>query len=58
MAEIESIEALFDKLPDEDQAHVKRLFYGGTGTHRLPLLPNAHEALLSTIAYRKWHDAH
>lgn len=31
MAELDSIEALFDKLPEEDQAHVKRLFYGGTG---------------------------
>jgi hypothetical protein len=49
MAEIESIEALFDKLPDEDQAHVKRLFYGGTGTHRLPFLSHADEALLSTL---------
>lgn len=31
MEEIESVEALFDKLDPEDSRRVKALFYGGTG---------------------------
>lgn len=31
MAEVENIEALLAKLPEEDKAHVKRLIYGGSG---------------------------
>lgn len=32
MAEVENIEALLAKLPEDDQAQVKRLIYGGSGT--------------------------
>lgn len=54
MGEIESVEALFDKLDPEASRRVKALFYGGTGRASLQLSVISYLIVAIEIVGQAW----